>query len=62
MVSLWYCLERILNEIDQPGILEQVHLVPVEFAGAREWPYPDQIFEPQKLKVKARLSRKQEGR
>ncbi|MEE2902818.1 MAG: type II secretion system secretin GspD [Myxococcota bacterium] len=42
-------LERILNEIDQPGILEQVHLVPVEFAGAREIAdILTQIFEPQK--------------
>lgn len=42
-------LKRIFEEIDQPGALEQVHVVPVEFAGAQEIAEKlTQVFEPQK--------------
>lgn len=42
-------LERILKEIDQPGGVEQVHIVPVEFATATEIADKlTQVFEPQK--------------
>ena len=40
-------LERILQEIDVPGALEQVHVVPVEFASATEIAEKlSQVFEP----------------
>jgi general secretion pathway protein D len=40
-------LERILRELDQPGALEQVHVVPVKFASASEVADKlTQIFEP----------------
>jgi general secretion pathway protein D len=40
-------LERILKELDQPGALEQVHVVPVKFASASEVAEKlSQIFEP----------------
>lgn len=40
-------LERILREIDVPGALEQVHVVPVEFASATEIAEKlTQVFEP----------------
>ena len=40
-------LERILKEIDVPGALEQVHVVPVEFASATEIAEKlTQVFEP----------------
>ncbi|MCB9649811.1 MAG: type II secretion system secretin GspD [Deltaproteobacteria bacterium] len=42
-------LERILKEIDQPGALEEVHVVEVQFATATEIADKlTQIFEPQK--------------
>ncbi|MCK6544939.1 type II secretion system secretin GspD [Myxococcota bacterium] len=42
-------IERIFEEIDQPGALEQVHVVPVEFAGAQEIADKlSQVFEPAK--------------
>lgn len=42
-------LERILKEIDVPGGVEQVHIVPVEFATATEIADKlTQVFEPQK--------------
>lgn len=42
-------LKRIFDEIDQPGALEQVHVVNVEFAGAQEIAEKlSQVFEPQK--------------
>jgi general secretion pathway protein D len=42
-------IERILKEIDQPGALEQVHVVPVEFASATEIAEKlSQVFEPAK--------------
>lgn len=42
-------IERIFAEIDQPGALEQVHVVPVEFASAQEIADKlSQVFEPQK--------------
>jgi general secretion pathway protein D len=41
-------LERILEEIDRPGALEQVHVVPVQFASASEMAETlTQVFEPQ---------------
>lgn len=44
-----YRIERILKEIDQPGALEQLHVVPVEFANAQEIAEKlTQVFEPQK--------------
>lgn len=40
-------LKRILDEIDQPGALEQVHVVPVEYATATEIAEKlTQVFEP----------------
>ncbi len=40
-------LERILNEIDQPGALEQVHVVPVQHAAAADIAKKlTEIFEP----------------
>ncbi len=40
-------LKRILDEIDQPGALEQVHVVPVEYASATEIAEKlTQVFEP----------------
>ena len=40
-------LEHILTEIDQPGALEQVHVVPVEYASATEISEKlTQVFEP----------------
>lgn len=42
-------IERIISEIDQPGALEQLHVVPVEFANAAEIAEKlSQVFEPQK--------------
>lgn len=42
-------IERVLKEIDQPGALEQVHVVPVEFAAATEIAEKlNQVFEPNK--------------
>jgi general secretion pathway protein D len=42
-------VEKILAEIDQPGALEQLHVVPVEFANAQEIAEKlTQVFEPQK--------------
>ena len=41
-------LARIMREIDQPGALEQVHVVPVEYASATEIAEKlTQVFEPQ---------------
>ncbi len=42
-------LERILKEIDQPGGVERVHIVPVQFASATDISDKlTQVFEPQK--------------
>ncbi|MBI2378594.1 MAG: type II secretion system secretin GspD [Deltaproteobacteria bacterium] len=47
-------LERVLKEIDQPGVLERLHVVSVEFASASEIAEKlNQIFEPQKSGGKA---------
>lgn len=43
-------IERVLKEIDQPGALEQVHVISVEFAAASEIAEKlTQVFEPQKV-------------
>jgi general secretion pathway protein D len=50
-------LERILKEIDQPGGVERVHIVPVQFASATEIAEKlTQVFEPQKAAAPARPS------
>ena len=50
MAPQWYGL-NVFERNRSTGILEQVHLVPVEFAGAREIAdILTQIFEPQKTK------------
>lgn len=49
-----YRIERILKEIDQPGAIEQLHVVPVEFANAQEIAEKlTQVFEPQKATAAA---------
>jgi general secretion pathway protein D len=51
-------LERILREIDKPGALEQVHVVPVKFASATDVAEKlTQIFEPAKAGASASTAR-----
>jgi len=51
-------LERILSEIDRPGALEQVHVVPVKFASATDVAEKlTQIFEPATAGAKATSTR-----
>ncbi|MEM1026065.1 MAG: type II secretion system secretin GspD [Myxococcota bacterium] len=51
-------LERILEELDKPGALEQVHVVPVQYASASEVAEKlTQIFEPD-TKTRAQPARR----
>jgi general secretion pathway protein D len=52
-------LERILQEIDKPGALEQVHVVPVQYASASEVAEKlTQIFEPDTATTRAPTPRR----
>ncbi|MGF1510236.1 MAG: type II secretion system secretin GspD [Myxococcota bacterium] len=55
-------LLRILDEIDQPGALEQVHVVPVQFASASEVAEKlNQIFQPDQAGTQTRTTRRSSG-